>query len=268
MKKEGRTSRTETRSFTLIELLVVVAIIAILAGLLLPALNAARERAKNIQCTGNLKQMGTAMLAYTVDHKDWFPQVYDNGNLFIDQDKEGACWDAQIGQYVGYVFRGRSKTYFTSAQQVFRCPSADEFSDSSVMSRGYSMNLYVAGYAALTNTNTFPPTYNGRTMGHAKTPEHMVLIDFGDSDNKWNNLGYGRRIKNHTWREYVNKTHLEGAAPKFPRHGRTFNFVRKDGSVHRSKYIGSKYDEDYLLYITKRKTGTKITPTSISGAEL
>ncbi|QEG37883.1 DUF1559 family PulG-like putative transporter [Bythopirellula goksoeyrii] len=87
-----KTTTPVRRGFTLVELLIVIAIIGTLVGLLLPAVNAARERARQGQCLNNLKELGTGLVSYATDGKGVFPgwaqlQKLDPSNsndLYID----------------------------------------------------------------------------------------------------------------------------------------------------------------------------------------
>src|SRR5690242_21922832 len=60
--------------FTLVELLVVIGIIALLIGILMPALSKARESARQVQCLSNIRQLSTAVISFTAEHKGWMPR--------------------------------------------------------------------------------------------------------------------------------------------------------------------------------------------------
>jgi prepilin-type N-terminal cleavage/methylation domain-containing protein len=88
------------KSFTLIELLVVIAIIAILAAMLLPALQSARDRAQSSKCVSNLKQMGTVTQTYLDDHRSFWPAGSRNNQ---EADAEGR----QLNNYIYQLYKGK-----------------------------------------------------------------------------------------------------------------------------------------------------------------
>lgn len=92
------------KAFTLIELLVVIAIIAILAAILFPVFQSAREKARASACTSNLKQIGLAAMQYVSDYDETYPPAMTN------QLSTWACWEWLLYPY-------------TKSVNVFLCPS-------------------------------------------------------------------------------------------------------------------------------------------------
>ena len=137
------------RSFTLIELLVVIAIIAILAGMLLPALNKAREKAKGTQCTGNLKQMGLLFTHYTNDYGEWLPPDISRVNGY------NQSWIFPLLQYLRNYKSVGIYSISPKIPKMMRCPSFPEklcqYPSSTTSHLQYAMNQNLNGYGVMTN---------------------------------------------------------------------------------------------------------------------
>ena len=113
------------KKFTLIELLVVIAIIAILAGMLLPALNQAREKGRAADCTGKLKQIGMAFALYGNDNEGYHPQV--EGMAANVCSGQRVKWFYQVTTYLigmdGYSAGTKDLIIRLSESKTMRCPT-------------------------------------------------------------------------------------------------------------------------------------------------
>ncbi|MGA2139038.1 MAG: type II secretion system protein [Verrucomicrobiia bacterium] len=104
------TKPSRLSAFTLIELLTVIAVIGILAGLLLPALNSAREKGRRVACASNLRQIGIAMVAFAGDNDNHTPSADQNGGGAQAWIGGSATWYVALTN--GYL-----------TPKVFRCPN-------------------------------------------------------------------------------------------------------------------------------------------------
>jgi len=149
--------KVKTVVFTLVELLVVIAIIAILACLLLPALEQTRGRAKQICCVSNVKQLGLAFSQYANDYQDWV--------IMIEKGGGGLDWWAMNIVALGYINVPQDHAQ-THPVGILTCPSVRD----NASNYGWRGSMYGVNYLTSWNYGAvFAPTKFGRIVEPGRT---------------------------------------------------------------------------------------------------
>lgn len=235
-------AKKEPNGFTLIELLVVIAIIAILAALLLPALNAAKMRAKSMQCLNNTRQLMVAWRIYTDENNDLVPMsfpskasdpVWVKGRLDYD-NANSDNWNVTntLAQGSIWPYAGNSPSiYSCPADLTTVTPTSGPFAGQVVSRiRSYSMNDWMgastSGFTVYRNTSFHVYDKLGDII-HPSPSDLWILVDQHPDS-----ISTAWFIVDETGYPNASQTKLAGIPASYHNGGCSFSFADGHSETH------------------------------------
>ena len=230
--------------FTLIELLVVIAIIAILAAMLLPALAKARDKARDISCTNNMKTMGLAISLYADDFEDYItpqkvPQVGADEWMSVHWIGLLSGWKGKTPGY-GVAYNG-----YTDQKTTYCCPSAPRplgyYADGNFQYTHYNYNVHLSGDLAAASTDTYWRNMVRQMTCLTEPGNAMIIADsniLAGGYSLWCNWFAYRHCGGMDLREPQKST--SDLAPSGMGNNKS-NFLMMDGHVTPMTWMGFRY---------------------------
>ncbi|MBI3870996.1 MAG: prepilin-type N-terminal cleavage/methylation domain-containing protein [Verrucomicrobia bacterium] len=221
-------TRTRRRGFTLIEVLVVVAIVALLAGILLPVLAKAKGRAQGITCANNIRQLHIAWIGFADEHGGKLVNNHGIQETLRTRDNwvnNVLDWGFSPGNTNLETLRsGHLTPYLGESTGVFHCPSDKSVADNGSRIRSYSMNSMVGDPGELTNRFNPQMLQFFKNTDFPKPSEIYVFLD--EHPDTLNDGFFMNRWAEPKWGNLPANYHDSGA-----------NLSFADGHVERHRWV-------------------------------